>query len=139
MQLEPHKVVIPNEIWRRLQPHDGLFKAAVQFVKCCETGAPIPRKCKASGYANDGSIFDPYVRLGIHHHHLHRSPDPLLVTQHIANENIIVGIALTKHVTYFGDKMAWLQDHAQMIDWSSCEDIEGQALSYQRPLEPAGS
>jgi hypothetical protein len=136
MQLRPHKTVIPTEIWRRLQAHDGLLKAAAQFVKCCESGQNIPRLYKPSGYAKDGSVFEPYVRLVLYHHHLHRSKDPLLVTQHIGEQKI-VGIALATHELYFGDKMGWLQDHAEMIDWSLCEDVRDEVLSYVRPGPPA--
>jgi len=131
MQLGPHDVHIPKEIWRRLTPHDGLLKAAADFVKCCKGGIAIPRIYKPSGYANDGSAFQPYVRLVLWHHHLHQAGDPLLVTQHIG-ENSIVGIALTTHAEYFAsDKMLWLQERIEIIDWSASGDVKREVLAYK--------
>lgn len=122
-------VRIPKEIWVRLRKDDGLFKAAAQFSKCCEEGVDPPRIYKPSGFERNGAIFHPYLILGLHHHHLHNNPDPLLVTQHIGN--VIYGIALTTHEVYTrGDKMLFLQVHEHMIDWQIAEEIREQVLAY---------
>ena len=123
------RVQIPRELWARLRKDDGLFKAAAQFLKCCEEGTTPPRIYKPSGFERDGSIFQPYLRLSLWHHHLHKNPDPLLVTQHIGQA--IYGIALTTHDAYTrGDKMLWLNEHAHMIDWQLAEDIKKEVLAY---------
>jgi len=92
-------------------------------------GIPLPRIYKPSGYAKDGSEYRPYIQLRLHHHHLHSNPDPLLVTQHEA-DSLIFGIALTTHEAYFGDKVRWLYEHANLINWGGSEDLEKQVRQY---------
>ena len=123
------RVLIPKEIWSRLRGHDGLFKAAVEFVKFCENYEQPARIYKLSGVRKDGSTFEPYLRLALWHHHLHRSGDPLLVTQHVGDK--IYGIALTTHGAYFGDEMLWLKQREHLIDWDLCDDIRQQVLAYE--------
>jgi hypothetical protein len=124
-------VKIPREILRRIAPHDGLSKALADFVKCQQEGQPTPRIYKQSGIASDGSAFQPYLRLGLWHHHLHRKGDPLLVTQVVGGE--IIGVALTTHASFFGDKMLWLQQNNEAIDWTLCGDIRTEVLAYTPP------
>jgi hypothetical protein len=91
------------------------------LVRCCSTGEHPSRIYKISGRARDGTEFLPYLKLGLHHHHLHASGDPLLVTQHIGDAAF--GVAVTRHQDYFGDKWQWLREHQAMIDWSLAADI----------------
>jgi hypothetical protein len=43
----------------------------------------------------------------------------------------IFGIALATHETFFReDKMQWLQNNAEAIDWSSCPVLRQQVMSY---------
>jgi hypothetical protein len=42
--------------------------------------------------------------------------------QHVGDE--VRSVALAKHSDYIlGDKMAWLQKHAEAIDWQGNEDL----------------
>src|SRR5712691_4387253 len=126
------RVLIPREIWTRLRGYDSLRKGAAEFVKCCEKGRAPPRIYKQSGIARDGSVFQPYLRLALWHHHLHRDGEPLLVTQHVGDA--IVAVALPSHRTYLtGDKWLWMQQHAQAIDWALCEDIRKEVSAYVPP------
>ena len=124
-------VRVEKEILRRLAPYDGLSKALKDFIRCQQEGRTPSRIYKPSGAANDGTIFQPYARLVLWHHHLHRRGDPLLITQHIAGAIIV--FALTRHAEYFGDKMLWLQQHQSAIDWSGCEDIRAEVVAYAPP------
>lgn len=113
-----------------MPPFDGYSKALAEFVKCCEAGKPLPRIYKPSGIARDGTRFEPYLRLRLHHHHLGRSGDPLLVTQHVQDD--IISIALATHASYLqGDKMSWLQLHIVQIDWTGCEDLRVQVETHR--------
>jgi hypothetical protein len=115
-------VKIDKTILRRIEAHDGLWKGLREFVECCENGTHPPRIYKPSGISSDGTRFEPYIRLKLHHHHLHRNGDPLLVTQHI--DDVIYGIALSNHAEYLlGDKLAWLAAHYGAITWQGCDDI----------------
>jgi hypothetical protein len=76
-----------------------------------------------------GERFEPYIRLGLWHHHLSRAGDPLLVLQKIGDD--VYAIALTCHADYFdGDKAMWLMEHMEGIDWSGCEDIKDAVEAY---------
>lgn len=122
------RVLIHKEIWRRLAEHDGYSKALADFVECVEHGRHPPRTYKRSGIARDGSRFEPYLRLNLWHHHLHRSGDPLLVVQCSADS--IVSVALANHREHLsGDKMLWLRTHADAIDWSDCQDLYEQVMT----------
>jgi len=124
-------VKIPKEILRRVAPHDGYAKALKEFVECLQEGRTPSRIYKPSGFAKDGSVFQPYVLLALWHHHLHRKSDPLLVMQLVHEE--IVGVALTRHADYFGDKMLWLQTHIEAINWSLCETLKEEVIAYVPP------
>src|SRR5580693_4126053 len=101
------RVLISGSILARVAHHDGLAKALKDFITACLNDKPPPRKYKASGIAADGSEYYPYVALDLHHHHLHRDGDPLLITQHL--DDCIYGIGIATHAEYIhGDKMAWL-------------------------------
>jgi hypothetical protein len=100
-----------------------------EFVVALQHDRHPPRVYKRSGIASDGSQFGQYLRLGLHHHHLHRRGDPLLVMQHI--HGVIQSVALARHADYIhGDKMMWLQTHAEAIVWDGCEDLERMARTY---------
>ena len=121
-------VKIDKTIFRRIESL-GLLKELSQFVYACENGRHPPRIYKPSGIAKDGSKFEPYLKLKLHHHHLHRSSEPLLVTQHIGE--IIQCIALARHEEYTrGDKLLWLKANADAIEWNGCEDIERLVRDY---------
>ena len=123
------QVFLPKAIWRRLESHDGLYKAAVEFVQCLESDTHPPRIYKPSGIARDGSIFHPYLRLSLSHHHLHASGDPLLILQLM--DGILWGIGISDNNEYvLGDKMLWLKNHADILDWELCEDIEEEVRAY---------
>jgi hypothetical protein len=128
-------VRIDKTIQRRIEARDGLWKAFKEFVECCQSGTHPPRIYKPSGISSDGTAFEPYLRLKLHHHHLHRCGDPLLVTQHIGGDVIEV-IALSRHADYLlGDKLAWLRAHVGAITWDGCEDL-GELLF---PTEASGT
>jgi hypothetical protein len=104
----------------------GLKTELRGFVTAIIKGQHPPRIYKPSGI---NPVFIPYQDLGLHHHHLHRDGDPLLVTQHVDDE--IYGVALTTHETYFRqDNMQWLKENADAIDWSLCEYLKAQVMSY---------
>lgn len=123
------RLLIPREVLRRLKGHDGLLKATAEFAKCCEDGTQPPRVYKSSGIARDGEIFQPYMRLKLYHHHLHRSGEPILAVQHVGTD--VRGVGVTTHAAYFGDKMLWLQEYEHLIDWESCDDIREAVLAYR--------
>lgn len=109
----------------------GFGRELKGFISAVQQDQHPPRVYKASGISPQ---FVPYEELELHHHHLHRDGDPLLITQHIEGE--IYGIALATHETYFGgDKMLWLKENAEAIDWSSCPALMKKVLSYD-PFHP---
>ena len=58
----------------------------------------------------------------------------MLITQHLDGD--IYGIALATHQTYFKeDKMQWLKDYAEAIDWTSCPFLREQVRNYD-PFAP---
>ena len=125
-------VRISKTIILRLKKHNGLYKALGGFVSACQKDQPPPRIYKKSGIAANGTKFQPYLDLNLYHHHLHQGPDPLLVTQNIGN--VIASVALTTHAEYFqGDKMLWLQAHADAIDWTGQSKLEAQVRAYKPP------
>jgi hypothetical protein len=96
------------------------------FIKALLDGQHPPRIYKPSGV---NPSFPPYEELGLHHHHLHRDGNPLLVTQHV--EGDIYGIALAMHQTFFQeDKMQWLKDNAVAIDWRSSPLLHQKVINY---------
>jgi hypothetical protein len=102
-------VKIDKTIIRRVRSHDSLSKALVEFVVAVRDGDHPPRIYKRSGIANDGKKFDPYLKLNLYHHHLHRDGDPLLVTQHVGDE--IRSVALARHADYvLGDNTRLRRD-----------------------------
>ena len=104
----------------------GFIAELKGFISAFKNGTHPPRVYKASGVE---PLFAPYQDLGLHHHHLHRDGDPLLITQHIGG--VIYGIALSTHEIYFhSDKMQWLKDNAEAIDWSDCPALQKKVLSY---------
>jgi hypothetical protein len=114
------RVLVSKKILAEVAPYDGLSKNLKAFLEACESDRPPPRIYKRSGIAHDGREYLPYTDLNLHHHHLHSSGDPLLVTQHI--DDCIYVIALAKHSDYIhGDKLQWLKDHAHLLDWTGCE------------------
>jgi len=122
-------VKIDKTIVRRIRSHSSLSKALSEFILAVGNGDHPPRVYKKSGVANDGKTFQPYLRLNLYHHHLHRDGDPLLVTQHVGDE--IRSVALARHSNYIlGDKMSWLQRNAEAIEWEGCEDLHDQVKSY---------
>lgn len=122
-------VKIDKTIFRRVRSHASLSKALDEFVDAVANGRHPPRVYKKSGVANDGKKFDPYLKLNLHHHHLHRDGGPLLVTQHVGEE--VRSVALARHSDYIlGDKTLWLQQNAEAIDWDGNEDIHKQVMSY---------
>jgi len=128
-------VKIPAEILRKVATVDGLSKAMSEFIKCQHKRITPPRVYKPSGLAKNGDVFEPYRQLGLWHHHLHRRGDPLLVTQHVNGE--IIGVALTTHADFFfGDKMGWMQVHAESICWDGCDKLRDNVLLYKADEEP---
>jgi hypothetical protein len=128
-------VKIDKTIVRRIRSHDSLSKALTEFIDALANDRHPPRVYKKSGIANDGTRFDPYIKLDLHHHHLNRDGDPLLVTQHVRDE--VRSVALARHSDYIlSDKMRWLQQNAEAMEWEGCEDIQQQVAAY-RPTKPA--
>jgi hypothetical protein len=122
-------VKIDKTIFRRVRSHDGLSKALDEFVDAVTNDQHPPRVYKKSGVANDGKKFDPYLKLDLHHHYLHRDGDPLLVTQHVEEE--VRSVALARHSDYIlGDKLLRLQQNAEAIEWDGNEDLHEQIISY---------
>jgi hypothetical protein len=127
-------VKIDKAILGRIRSHNNLSKALAEFIDAVREGQHPPRVYKKSGVANDGEKFDPYIKLNLHHHHLHRDGDPLLVTQHVADE--VRSVALARHSDYIlGDKMLWLQQNAEAIDWTDHEDIYQKVVAYEPKTE----
>jgi hypothetical protein len=123
------RVFMSKTILSRVARYDGLSKNLKAFIEACQNDKPPPRKYKASGISSDGREYYPYTSLNLHHHHLHGDGDPLLVTQHV--DDAIYGIGLTTHRDYFdGDKMLWLKEHAEMIDWVGFEELHQEVLAY---------
>jgi hypothetical protein len=119
------RVFIHQDLVLRIEKH-GLKTELRGFVNAIMNGQHPPRIYKPSGV---NPIFIPYQDLGLHHHHLHRDGDPLLVTQHIDDE--VYGVALATHETFFRqDNMQWLKENAEAIDWSSCEYLKKQVINH---------
>jgi hypothetical protein len=94
-----------------------------------ETDQPPKRNFKASGVDREGNLVEPYIRLGLWHHHLGRNGDPLLVVQ--KRDDSYTGIALAKHENYTrGDKLLWLKMNMEAIDWTDCEDLHQAVIDY---------
>jgi hypothetical protein len=105
------------------------------FISAIRDNQHPPRIYKPSGVSPN---FPPYEDLELYHHHLHRDGDPLLITQHVDDD--VYGIALATHQTYFGeDKMQWLKDNAEAIDWTACPILREEVMKYDPfpPLEGA--
>ena len=122
------KVHVPREIKRKVDTVESLKRNLKQFIACCEEGSEPPRIFKQSGRAANGDVFAPFVALSLHHHHLHRDGDPLLILQKVGDD--LYAVALSSHAIYFGDKMAWLKLHHEAIDWNGCEDLRQEVLAY---------
>jgi hypothetical protein len=124
------RIFIHRELIVRIEKY-GLGAELRGFVTAIKQDRRPPRVYKPSGIVPS---FYPYEDLELHHHHLHRDGDPLLITQHVYGD--IYGIALATHQTYFReDKMQWLKDNAEAIDWTSCPHLREQVLTYD-PLAP---
>jgi hypothetical protein len=105
-------------------------KRQKDFIAACKANKPPPRIYKPSGISANGDEYYPYVALNLHHHHLHRDGDPLLITQHV--DDCIYGIGLAEHAVFFhGDKMLWLKDHVEVIDWTGFEALRDEVLAYR--------
>jgi hypothetical protein len=123
------RVFINRSILARVAVNDGLWKNLKAFIEACQIDQPPPRIYKASGISANGTEYFPYLALNLHHHHLHNNGDPLLITQHV--DDAIYGIGLARHADYFqGDKMQWLKDHAEVIDWSGLDALREEVLAY---------
>lgn len=119
------RLLVPRSLVARIEQH-GLGKEFRAFALAITNGTHPPRIYKASGVSPN---FQPYQDLRLHHHHLHRDGDPLLVTQHIENE--VHGVALATHATYFhGDQLAWLKQHMDAIDWVECPGHQRTVAAY---------
>jgi hypothetical protein len=104
-----------------------------EFVESVERGEHPKRVHKPSGVDKKGERFEPYIRLNLWHHHLGlRTGEPLLILQIVGDE--VFGFALSSHAKHFqGDKMLWLQEHMDAIDWSDCEDLKVEVAAYRPP------
>ena len=52
----------------------------------------------------------------------------MLITQHI--EDKVYAVALSTHELFFqGDKMQWLKDNAEVLDWSDCPALHQRILA----------
>jgi hypothetical protein len=124
------RIYISRTIVMRLSRDDGLTKALKEFILACQHDQPPPRIYKRSGVAANGEEYYPYLALNLYHHHLHRRGDPLLITQRV--EGAVYGVALTRHAEYFhGDKKLWLQQHAEIIDWTGLEEWRLNVLAHK--------
>jgi hypothetical protein len=119
------RVFIHRELIKRIE-RVGLGTELRSFVKSMVEGQHPPRVYKASGI---NPSFRPYEELELHHHHLHRDGDPLLVTQHV--DGAVYGIALATHETFFReDNMQCLKDHAEAIDWTAASHLYQEVMEY---------
>jgi hypothetical protein len=119
------KLLIPRTLVARIEQF-GLGKELRAFVIAITNNEHPPRVYKASGVE---PLYQPYQDLGLHHHHLHRDGDPLLITQHVENE--IFGVALATHATYFqGDKMEWLNVNMEAIDWTEWPALKREVAKH---------
>jgi len=124
------RVLIHRELVVRIDQY-GFGKELKGFIYAIQSGLNPPRIYKASGVAPS---YRPYEMLELHHHHLHRDGDPLLITQHIDND--VYGIALATHETFFRtDNMLWLRQNMEAIDWSGCESLQGAVAVYKADWE----
>lgn len=122
------RIFIHRELVARIEKH-GFGMQLKGFISAIQNGQHPPRIYKASGIKPK---FAPYAELELHHHHLHRDGDPLLITQHVDDD--IYVIALATHKTFFQeDKMQWLKDHADAIDWSLCMHLYRDVMDYNDP------
>jgi hypothetical protein len=113
----------------RLDSRPGLRGALKEFVRAVEGGGIPKRVFKSSGIDRHGDRYEPYIRLGLWHHHLSRNGDPLLILQKVGDN--FDAIALTSHELYTrGDKALWLQSNMAMINWDGCEDILQEVGDY---------
>jgi hypothetical protein len=120
------RIFIHRELIVRITQH-GFGAELKGFVEACQKGLHPPRIYKPSGVM---PTFKPYEMLELHHHHLHRDGDPLLITQHIDDD--IYAIGLATHETYFrSDNMLWLQKNIEAIDWSGCEALKDEVSCYK--------
>ena len=94
-------------------------------------GSAPPRVYKASGIRRDGTRFQPYLDLHLHHHHLGRKGDPLLIVQIV--DGAAYGIALARHATYLSNEMAWLRENRAAIDWTGREALRDEVAGYGPP------
>ena len=128
------RIRISKTILDRVAQYEGLKKNLKAFVEACQNSTHPPRVYKASGISANGQEYYPYLALDLHHHHLHNNGDPLLITQHVGGD--IFGFALTRHADFFqGDKMQWLKDHAEMIDWTGLETLHRDVMAYNQKSE----
>ncbi len=114
----------------------GPDKALKEFVAAIERGDHPKRVYKPSGVNKKGERFAPYLRLNLWHHHLGRTGEPLLILQieHEDEDVRVNGFALSSHAIHFqGDKMLWLQEHMDAINWSGCEDLREEVACYCPP------
>jgi hypothetical protein len=106
-----------------------LSKALKEFALAVAANQHPKRVFKPSGIDRQGSRFEPYLRLGLWHHHLGRNGDPLLVLQQ--RNDRYTGVALARHADYTtGDKLLWLKTHIEAIDWTDCEDLRQTVVDY---------
>jgi hypothetical protein len=130
------RLLVPRTLIARIERFD-LGKEFKGFASAVTNDEHPPRVYKASGIS---PVYLPYQQLGLHHHHLHRDGDPLLITQHIDDD--IYGVALATHHTYFQcDKMEWLKANIEAIDWRYCWGLRNEVSQYNDPLieEPGPS
>ncbi|MBX9830051.1 MAG: hypothetical protein K2Y27_34290, partial [Xanthobacteraceae bacterium] len=93
-----------------------------------------PKPGRDSTYRSGKSVQTTGTTSDLHHHHLHRDGDPLLVTQHV--DGVIYGVALATHETYFRkDCMGWLKDHIDAFDWTGLESLRAKVANYD-PFGP---
>jgi hypothetical protein len=124
------RIFIHRNLILRIERH-GLGMELRGFIAAIRDRQHPPRIYKPSGV---NPSFPPYEDLDLYHHHLHRDGDPLLITQKV--DGNIYGIALATHEAYFReDKMQWLKDHAEAIDWTYCPILYREVMSYD-PFAP---